>query len=135
MPTLDERKAFAERLKAALRRSPEPVKGPTELALRFNLRYEGRSVSAQTVHNWLAGRTIPSEPKLAVLAEWLKVDKHWLHYGPSPGRKTSSTKTETKSRTAPTTDVLDLAARIQELPSDWRYMVEELVEKLHRDFQ
>lgn len=135
MPTLDERKAFAERLKAALRRSPEPVKGPTELALRFNLRYEGRSVSAQTVHNWLAGRTIPSEEKLVVLAEWLKVDKHWLHYGPAPGRGASGSKLDNKTRAAPTEEVLDLAVRIQQLPSDWRYMIEELVEKLHREFQ
>ncbi|MFJ3059035.1 transcriptional regulator [Herbaspirillum sp. NPDC087042] len=134
MPTLDERKAFAERLKAALRRSPEPIKGPTDLALRFNLRYEGRSVSAQTAHNWLAGRSIPDGPKLNALAEWLKVDEHWLHYGPPPSKgKIKEKKKPLTSVSEPSDAALHLASRIEELPAQWRYMIEEFVERLHQD--
>ncbi|WP_310640749.1 helix-turn-helix domain-containing protein, partial [Burkholderia cenocepacia] len=68
-----------------LRRSPEKVTGATELANRFNLRHRGaQPVSPQTAHKWLTGRTIPTPDKLATLADWLRVEVHWLHYGPSP---------------------------------------------------
>jgi len=117
-----------------LRRSPEPVSGATELALRFNLRYDGKSVSPQTVHNWLAGRTIPTIPKMAVLAAWLKVDEHWLHYGPPPAKRIEKSLTKTlKNNEKPGADALHLALRIEELPAKWRYMLEEFVERLHQD--
>ena len=134
MPTNEEKAAFAKRLKSALRRSPEPVNGATELALRFNLRYEGNSVSPQTVHNWLAGRTIPTVPKIAALATWLKVDEHWLHYGPPPAKKSAeSLKKNAKNSEKPSADALHLALRIEELPANWLYMLEEFVELLHQD--
>ena len=85
MPSLDEKLAFSERLKFALQRSPEKPSEATELALHFNLRYRGaQPVSAQTTHKWLTGRTIPTVDKLVTLTEWLRVDLHWLHYGPPP---------------------------------------------------
>ncbi|MFW2474125.1 transcriptional regulator, partial [Burkholderia pseudomallei] len=85
MPTHEEKAAFTERLKFALLRSPEKVTGATELALHFNLRHHGEHpVSPQTAHKWLTGRTIPTPDKLHTLAEWLRVDLHWLHYGPPP---------------------------------------------------
>ena len=86
MPTNEEKSAFSRRLELALRRSPEPVQGATELALRFNLRYRGNAVSAQTAHKWLTGRAIPTNDKLATLAAWLNVSEHWLHYGPPPAQ-------------------------------------------------
>lgn len=86
MPTLEEKAAFAERLKFALQRSPEKISGATALALRFNLRHRGEHpISPQTAHKWLTGRTIPTPDKLRTLADWLRVDLHWLHYGPPPG--------------------------------------------------
>lgn len=132
MPTHDEKIAFSKRLEFALRRSPESVNGATELALRFNLRYAGTAVSTQTAHKWLTGRTIPTQDKLATLAKWLKVDEHWLHYGPPPVKPEGKAKGKA-GRTAdvePSADALDLALKIQSLPSQRRYLLEELVKQL-----
>lgn len=86
MPTPEERAAFADRLKFALARSLKKPVGATALAVQFNCRYWGdRPITPQGAHKWLTGRTIPTEAKLRVLADWLQVDLHWLHYGPSPG--------------------------------------------------
>lgn len=135
MPTNEEKADFAKRLKTALHRSPEPVNGATELALRFSLRHEGNSVSVQTAHNWLAGRTIPTNDKLATLAKWLGVDQHWLHYGSSPGKtvREVAEKPEKKSAAKPTPEMIRLAAKIQMLPAQWQYLVEELVDRIQQD--
>lgn len=129
MPTSDEKAAFAKRLELALRRSPVPVDGATELALQFNLRHTGTPVSVQTVHKWLSSRAIPTNDKLKTLAKWLNVDEHWLHYGsppkPESGKKGSGGKTAT-----PSADAIKLAQRIQSLPPHRRYLLEELVSQL-----
>jgi transcriptional regulator with XRE-family HTH domain len=49
----------------------------------FNARYWGRSVSFQAVRRWLKGEAIPSQEKLQVLAEWLKLEPHVLRFGDS----------------------------------------------------
>ncbi|MYM81788.1 transcriptional regulator [Duganella sp. FT50W] len=136
MPTNEEKAAFAQRLVLALRRSPEPVSGPTELALRFNLRFGGDPVSAQTAHNWLAGRTIPTDDKLLILAKWLKVDQHWLHYGDSPTKR-ASTKGQSDKKIAakPSPETIRLAVKIQNMPARWRYLVEELVDRVDQDLE
>lgn len=127
MPTNDEKNAFSKRLEFALRRSREPVSGPTELALRFNLRHTGTAVSTQTTHKWLTGRAIPTNDKLATLAQWLNVDEHWLHYGP-PSKPANS---PTNAQEIPlTSELLELALKIQGLPPHRRYLVEELIEQL-----
>lgn len=145
MPTDEEKSAFSRRLELALRRSREPVQGATELALRFNLRYSGNAVSPQTAHKWLTGRAIPTSDKLAVLAEWLNVNEHWLHYGPppvtnlhvaeepDPYEKSVSGKTSVRHSAKPSPEVLDLAVKIQSLPPHRRYLLEELVQQLQQD--
>jgi transcriptional regulator with XRE-family HTH domain len=141
MPTIEEKAAFSKRLMLALRRSPEQVRGATELALRFNLRYQGNAVSVQTAHKWLSGRAIPARDKLATLSEWLQVSEHWLHYGPPRDKylnasdelavyETSPVKATAKGATKPSPDALALAAKIQSLPPHRRYLVEELVAQL-----
>jgi transcriptional regulator with XRE-family HTH domain len=145
MPTNEEKSAFSMRLKLALRRSPESVRGATELALRFNLRYQGNAVSAQTAHKWLTGRAIPTKDKLTTLAEWLHVSEHWLHYGP-PTEKllkvsdqwavyetSQASKPAAKTASKPTPEALALAAKIHALPPHRRYLVEELVAQLLQD--
>lgn len=131
MPTKEEKTAFSKRLEVALRRSSEPVGGATELALRFNLRHEGDPISPQTAFNWMAGRVIPSKNNLATIATWLNVDEHWLRYGPPPGKPMPSTIS--KEKIEPKAEVIDLAVKIQELPPQWRYLVEELVNKLREE--
>jgi transcriptional regulator with XRE-family HTH domain len=139
MPTSDEKAAFAQRLALALRRSPEPVQGATELALRFNLRHAGSAISAQTAHKWLSGRAIPTADKLSTLAEWLNVNLHWLHYGPPPatvlhvGEQPESYGMPAARQSAkPSAEAMALAQKIQALSPHRRYLVEELVEQLLR---
>lgn len=149
MPTNDEKAAFSKRLELGLRRSPEPVRGATELALRFNLRHRGNAVSAQTAHKWLTGRAIPTKDKLTTLAEWLNVSEHWLHYGPAPekflkaseqkaayrAQQTGKSPATAKSASKPSPEALSLAAKIQTLPPHRRYLVEELVVQLLADLE
>lgn len=145
MPTNEEKAAFSKRLLLALRRSKEPVHGATELALRFNLRYRGNAISAQTAHKWLSGRAIPTNDKLSTLAEWLDVNEHWLHYGPPPSmplhvaesRQPYGTQETSpgsrKSAGKPSPEAVDLAVKIQSLSPHRRYLVEELVDQLQED--
>ncbi|HYD81838.1 MAG TPA: transcriptional regulator [Paucimonas sp.] len=145
MPTNEEKAAFSKRLKLALRRSPDPVSGATELALRFNLRHHGNAVTTQTAHKWLTGRSIPTHDKLATLAAWLSVSEHWLHYGPPPKQPLAANqqhasyktphaaKTTAKSPAKLSPDVLALAEKIMALSSHRRYLVEELVSQLQSE--
>lgn len=130
MPTSEEKAAFSKRLELALRRSSEPVEGATELALRFNLRHSGGSVSAQTAHKWLSGRAIPTSDKLETLANWLNVEEHWLHYGSPPVKAEKSKKGSGSNATPPSAETITLAQKIQALPPHRRYLVEELVSQL-----
>jgi transcriptional regulator with XRE-family HTH domain len=127
MPTIDEKAAFSKRLMLAMRRSPDPVNGATELALRFNLRHNGDPVTAQTAHKWITGRAIPTNDKLTTIAKWLNVEAHWLHYGPPS--KTALPPVDAKVR-KPVPEIIALAVKIQALPPHRRYLVEELVEQL-----
>lgn len=126
MPTIDEKAAFSSRLKLALRRSSDPVNGATELALRFNLRYDGEAITAQTAHKWITGRAIPTNDKLKTIAKWLNVDEHWLHYGPASKMVGESGDQGFE----PTPELIALAAKIQALQPHQRYLIEELVEQL-----
>ncbi|CAB3770219.1 carph-isopro domain-containing protein [Paraburkholderia solisilvae] len=143
MPTTDEKRAFADRLKLALRRVPEKPDGPTELARFFNLRYQGEPVSTQTVDKWLKGRTIPKHDKLETLAKALGVDLHWLHYGPSP--KVPATKKKTKAPPPPppppeekypvSPESIELANKIEALAPHHRYLVQELVAQFYGEVE
>lgn len=135
MPTQEEKVAFSRRLNLALRRSPESVQGPTELALRFNLRHPGSAISAQTAHKWLNGRAIPTADKLDTLAKWLNVSAHWLHYGPPPStlhaaQPLAGYDVAREENPAPAQPALELARKIQSLPPERRYLIEELVDQL-----
>jgi len=134
MPTIDEKASFSKRLEIALRRSAVPIKGATELALRFNLLYSGEPISAQTAHKWLSGRAIPTNDKLATLAKWLDVDEHWLHYGPSPGVQKDKGKEDiASSEFQPTPEAIALAQKILLLPPHQRYLIEDLIIQLRQD--
>ena len=54
---------------------------PTVLENNFNSRYWGESVTFQAVARWLRGEAIPSQEKLQVLADWLRIEPHVLRYG------------------------------------------------------
>ncbi len=75
-----ENQGFADRLRQALKGvgvRPSPV----VVAHEFNLRYWGKSITANTARNWLLGQSIPMQDKLRVLAEWLHVSADELRFG------------------------------------------------------
>lgn len=82
MATSTETDAFAQRLKQALEASGVRA-SPTVVANEFNLRYWGRSITPHTARNWLLGKSIPTQDKLRVLAEWLQVSPNALRFGGS----------------------------------------------------
>ncbi len=76
----NEKLEFAQRLRNAMLAAGYEVR-PTVLEKGFNTRYWGRSVTVQAVTRWLRGEAIPSQEKLQVLAEWLKIEPHALRFG------------------------------------------------------
>jgi transcriptional regulator with XRE-family HTH domain len=126
MSTSQEKTAFSKRLEAEIAR--KNVKGATQLANAFNdLRPDEPPVSAQTTHKWLSGRTIPTPDKLQVLADWLNVPLHWLHYGPPPDTKAKALARGEKYP-EPTPELIELASKIGGMEPKFRDVVEELVE-------
>lgn len=77
---MNEKLEFAERLRNAMIAAGYEAR-PGVLEKGFNSRYWGRSVSFQAVSRWLRGEAIPSQEKLQVLAEWLKIEPHALRFG------------------------------------------------------
>jgi transcriptional regulator with XRE-family HTH domain len=110
---VDDKKAFSERLKLALRRAKKAVQSPTDLAREFNLRSSESSVTVQAAQRWLAGTSMPTPDKIEILAAWLDVSPHWLRYG-NPERK-SPAKVKT-------TDLVGLPVAEQTLLSHYRQL-------------
>jgi transcriptional regulator with XRE-family HTH domain len=126
MPTSQEKKAFSKRLETEIAR--KGLKGATQLADAFNdLRPDEPPLSAQTTHKWLSGRTIPTADKLEILANWLNVPLHWLHYGPPPDTKPNALARGEKYP-EPTPEMIVLASKIGGMDPKHRDVVEELVD-------
>lgn len=77
---MDEKLEFAERLREAMVAAGYEAR-PAVLEREFNSRYWGSSVTFQAVRRWLRGEAIPSQEKLQVLAEWLRLEPHVLRFG------------------------------------------------------
>lgn len=77
---MNEKAEFAQRLTDAMTRAGYALR-PVVLEREFNTRYWGRSVTLQAVRRWLRGEAIPSQDKLQVLADWLKVEPEVLRFG------------------------------------------------------
>jgi len=103
---LIENEGFAERLRLALKGAGVRP-SPTLLANEFNLRYWGKSITANTARNWLLGKSIPMQDKLRVLADWLHVSADELRFG----------------TLAPAPKTLDLAADLSALTMQDRNML------------
>lgn len=73
-------KEFAERLRRYMEEEGHEPR-PAVLEREFNERFWGRSIAFQTASSWLRGAAIPTQDKLEVLAEWLKVEPQVLRYG------------------------------------------------------
>lgn len=81
MVLVDEKRNFSKRLLEALRKARQDASSPTRMAREFNLRYHGSPVTAQSVRKWLTAKSVPSQDKVRVLAEWLNVSAQWLRFG------------------------------------------------------
>ena len=77
---MNEKIEFTERLRAAMTQAGY-LASPSVLEHEFNLRWPGKSISNQAAWGWLNSRSIPTQDKLQVLAEWLKVEPDVLRFG------------------------------------------------------
>ena len=81
---MDAKDEFSARLRAAMKSAGMKISG-TELARRFNLKWNKTPISVQAVSRWINSQSIPRNDKLQVLAKLLRVDPHALLYGaPEP---------------------------------------------------
>lgn len=125
----NDKLGFAERLRTAMEQAGHPPRAAV-LEREFNTRYWGRSVTLQAVRRWLRGEAIPSQDKLLVLAEWLKVEPHELRYG----TRVSRTVQDYRARWGEGLHAADretLDAYL-ELPADQRRFLREVILRLHR---
>lgn len=72
---------FSKRLKTALQSAGVADLSLASMATKFNLRHPNRSITPQTIHNWLIGASIPTDDKIETLAKWLNTSPEWLRYG------------------------------------------------------
>lgn len=77
---------FAERLRSGMTtQGYEPR--PAVLEREFNQRYWGKPMTLHGVRRWLLGEAMPSQDKLMVLAEWLRIPPQELRFGEEVDRK------------------------------------------------
>ena len=124
MTSSTETQAFAQRLRQALEASGVRI-SPTIVANEFNLRYWGRSVTPHTARNWLLGKSIPTQDKLRVLADWLQVGPDELRFG----QATSAAKATENMGTWDALNMADreMITRYMALPVQDRKTVREVV--------
>ncbi len=136
MPT-NEKLAFAERLRYALKRAAKNVNTATELANQFNLRHSSEPITPQAAQKWLNGKASPTADKIETLADWLNVSPHWLRYGPAPQPRQQQnapaprqTKSEDDTYEALTEKEAKLLARLRQLSEHQYFLISELVDQL-----
>lgn len=87
----DERAAFTCRLASALVRAGFSQISNTGLAREFNARSRTKPLTVHAVRKWMAAESIPTQPRLLVLADWLAVSPEWLRFGDETRQTPSST--------------------------------------------
>lgn len=136
MPLTDEKIAFAERLRIALKRGTKSIDTATALAHEFNLRHPNEPITPQAAQKWLTGKAKPTPDKIETLAEWLNVSGHWLRNGPPPAprqKQVSTSKRHTTSHpvmAALTEKETKLLARLRQLSEHQLFLIAELVDQL-----
>ena len=120
MSNLQEKLAFSERLKQALIDSNHPI-SPTYLSKEFNHRYDGTPVSVQSANNWLLGKAIPNQDKLAILSIWLNVTSQWLRFGDNT---LGSSNLESKDQSE-----LDYFLKFRTLNATQKQIIKDLIDQ------
>ena len=77
---MNEKIEFSNRLRQAMLEAGYSA-SPSVLEHEFNLRWYGRSISNQAAWGWLNSKAIPTQDKIQVLAEWLKIAPEVLRFG------------------------------------------------------
>ncbi|MBG9388370.1 helix-turn-helix domain-containing protein [Caenimonas sp. DR4.4] len=134
MPTAwDDKAAFSERLRSALKRAPGAIQSAAQLAHEFNLRHDGESVSDQAAQKWITGKARPSPEKLETLAQMLGVTAYWLRNGspPAPVRKLAGKKSSQATAAGRLSEPeAKLVSRLRTLSEHQVRLISELVEQL-----
>ena len=134
MSTQDEKIAFAERLKQALKRSRKKIETAADLALQFNLRHQNDPITPQAAQKWLAGKSHPTPDKIATLADWLNVSPQWLRHGIGEKARPQATRLLSKEPTADSGTISDderqLIQKMRLLTDHRRYLITQLVQEL-----
>lgn len=134
MLDLDEKKAFAARLKKALKRSSKKIETATELAIQFNLRQHGEPITPQAAAKWLSGTARPTADKIKTLADWLDVSPEWLRFGVTDMKRSRAKSAKpTDETTQPTDEELELLRRLRSLSAYRRQLVEGVIEQFSLD--
>jgi transcriptional regulator with XRE-family HTH domain len=137
MLEIDEKQAFAKRLKQALKRTSKKVETPAQLATQFNLRHSAEPITAQAAQKWLAGTARPTVDKIKTLAEWLDVSDAWLRFGVTDMKRAKREKGEAKEKgkIEPTPDELEIIRRLRSLPAHRREIVLNVLEAFSTDIE
>jgi len=102
---------------------------PGVLMTQFNSRFRGPSISFQTASRWLGAQSVPKPDKLAVLADWLGVDRGYLGFGEKPSRRPSDRQVKEDRAAYEEHELLDT---FRALSAEHRKLVRELVAALGR---
>jgi HTH-type transcriptional regulator, cell division transcriptional repressor len=123
MSNQKEKLLFSERLKKALSNADYPI-SPTFLSNEFNHRYDGQAISVQSANNWLLGKAIPNQDKLAILSIWLNVSSQWLRFGDSDAIHSTQVVLEKAN------DVdLDFFLKFKKLPQQQKQILKLLLDE------
>ena len=120
-------KEFAERLRRLMEAEGHEPR-PAVLEREFNERFWGKSITFQTASSWLRGMAIPTQDKLEVLADWLKVEPQVLRYGDKAAKGIREARTPWPGG-LPGPDRAAIEAFLA-LPRAQRKLVRELVQHL-----
>ena len=125
MSSQQEKKLFSKRLKEALQNAKHPI-SPTYLSKEFNHRYDGQPISVQSANNWLLGKAIPNQDKLAILSIWLNVSNQWLRFGDETAELDSSLSDQDSID-------LDFFLKFRALKSQQKELIKNLIDEFSQD--
>lgn len=79
---------FAMRLKLSIEQTHN-LSRINDICRAFNSLNAHEPITNHAVRKWLVGESIPKQPKLRTLADWLGVSAAWLRFGDSEGIQTA----------------------------------------------
>ena len=121
---MSEKAEFGVRLCKAMQTQGVPLR-PSVLEREFNRRYWGKPITLQAVRRWMRGEAIPSQDKLQVLAEWLKIEPQVLRFGEQAVRSAQVAHQRWEALSYAERETLDA---FLQLPIEHRRVVQQVIE-------